>query len=105
MAYDLHIGSSLSSHKYRVGISDARHFELFSAIRKTKLAFPMILKMEDYFEDAKLSGTDLERLRSEIKRLREKFSLVNSILATLGDIDKTALEAIEKGYFLYGFCD
>ncbi len=105
MAYDLHIGLHLNNHKYRASIDENSHFELFSPILNERKKFHCLLKLADYFEDAKLEGEEITQLLDEVKEASEVFKNEKSILTTLNAIENVGKEAIEKGLILYGFCD
>ena len=105
MAYDLHLGLHLNSHKYRASIKESSHFQLFSPILNERNKFHCLLKLSDYFEDAKLEGDEITQLLDEIKEVSEIFKYEKSILTTLSVIESVGKEAVEKGLIFYGFCD
>lgn len=105
MAYDLHLGLGLNSHKYRASIDESSHFELFTPILDKCKKFHCLLKLADYFEDAKLECEEITQLLDEVKEASEVFKNEKSILTTLRTIENVGKEAIEKGLILYGFCD
>lgn len=108
MALDIHVLDSDTARPENWPVrqfEEAVHSAIFSGEARVAQRYPLLRRMQDYYADARFSGSDLRRLVAELEKVVPEFAGNPPVQKVLRQFLEVCESAASQGKVVLCLCD